>query len=142
MLGMSQLDAVYSNLWAAHTDEFSLLDRSLAPRSWSLLFDVAAEAGLGPHSVVADVGCGRGNHCAELAKRFDCRAVGIDIVFQPLRSAFLERTPGSRFEFMQGNIERLPIRTESVDFVWCRDMLGSVKSAVGQRQIRFRSRLV
>jgi SAM-dependent methyltransferase len=127
---MSQLDAIYSNVWAAHTDEFSLLDRSLSPRSWSLLFDVAADVGLGPHSVVADVGCGRGNHCAELAKRFDCRAVGIDIVFQPLRSAFLERTPGSRIEFIQGDIERLPIRTESVDFVWCRDILVHVRDLV------------
>jgi ubiquinone/menaquinone biosynthesis C-methylase UbiE len=127
---MSQLEAVYSHLWAAHTDEFSLLDRSLAPRSWTLLFDIAAEAGLGSYSVVADVGCGRGNHCAELVKRFGCDAIGIDIVFQPLRSGLLERTAESTIEFIQGDVERLPIRTGSVDFVWCRDMLVHVRDIV------------
>ena len=69
--GMPELEAVYSHLWAAHTDEFSQLDRSLRPRSWTFLFDVAGESGLGPTSVVADVGCGRGNHCVEIVKRFD-----------------------------------------------------------------------
>jgi SAM-dependent methyltransferase len=120
---MARLDAVYSHLWTAHTDEFAILDRSLAPRSWTLLFDIAEEAGLGPQSVAADVGCGRGNHCAELARRFGCRVIGLDIVFQPLRSALLEQAAGSKVEFVQGDIDRLPIRNGSVDFVWCRDML-------------------
>jgi SAM-dependent methyltransferase len=127
---MPQLEAVYSHLWAAHTDEFSLLDRSLKPRSWTFLFDVAAEAGLGPDSIVADVGCGRGNHCVELVKRFDCRAFGIDIVLPPLRAALLDQDRSSGIEFIQGNIEQLPIRTGSVDFVWCRDMLVHVRDLV------------
>jgi hypothetical protein len=55
-----KLDAAYSHLWAADGDEFSVLDRSLGPRSWIFVFDLAAEAGLGPRSMVADVGCGRG----------------------------------------------------------------------------------
>jgi SAM-dependent methyltransferase len=127
---MPELEALYSNLWVAHTDEFALLDRSLAPRSWAFLFDIAAETGLGPHSVVADVGCGRGNHSAELSRRFDCRAVGVDIVFQPLRNALRERLAESKTEFVQADIERLPIRTGSVDFVWCRDMLVHVPDVV------------
>lgn len=127
MLEMPHLDAVYSHLWSAHTDEFSLLDRSLAPRSWSFLLEIAAAARLGPHSVAADVGCGRGNHCAELAARFDCRAIGVDLVFPPLRSALRERTAGSKIEFIQGDIERLPLRSGSVDLVWCRDMLVHVR---------------
>ncbi|HEV3199656.1 MAG TPA: class I SAM-dependent methyltransferase [Bryobacteraceae bacterium] len=144
---MSQLDAIYSHLWDAHTDEFSLLDRSLAPRSWTLLFEIAAEEGLGPHSVVADVGCGRGNHAAELAKRFGCRAIGIDIVFQPLRRALTEKTGGARIDFIQGDIERLPIRTGSTDFVWCRDMLVhvcDVESAIGEccRILRDRGKML
>ena len=123
---MPELEAVYSHLWAAHTDEFSQLDRSLRPRSWTFLFDVAGESGLGPTSVVADVGCGRGNHCVEIVKRFDCRALGIDVVFPQLRSA-LERDGSPRVEFIQGDIERLPLQTASVDFVWCRDMLVHVR---------------
>lgn len=96
---MVQLEAVYAHLWGAHGDEFAVLDRSPGPRSWTFLFDVAGAAGLGPHSIVADVGCGRGSHCLELARRFGCRA-----------------------------IEQLPIRTGSIDFVWCRDMLVHVRS--------------
>lgn len=127
---MPLLDAIYSHLWAAHSDEFSLLDRSLAPRSWTFLFDVATEAGISRNSVVADIGCGRGNHCVELGKRFDCRAIGIDIVLPPLRSALLDQDRGPRIEFVQGNMEQLPIRTSSVDFVWCRDMLVHVRDVV------------
>jgi ubiquinone/menaquinone biosynthesis C-methylase UbiE len=120
---MAELEVLYSHLWAAHGDEFSVLDQSLRPRSWTFLFDVVASAGLGPGSVVADVGCGRGNHCFELAKRFDCRVIGIDVVIAPLRSAFMDRERGSKTEFIQGSIEQLPIRTASLDLVWCRDML-------------------
>jgi ubiquinone/menaquinone biosynthesis C-methylase UbiE len=132
---MAQLEAVYSHLWAAHGDDFSALDRSLGPRSWTFLFDVAAAAGLGPHSTVADVGCGRGNHCFEFVRRFDCRAVGIDIVLSPLRAAVLDPERTSKIEFIQGNIEQLPIRSASVDFVWCRDMLVHIRdlaSAIGE----------
>ncbi|MGI8742369.1 MAG: class I SAM-dependent methyltransferase [Bryobacteraceae bacterium] len=122
-------------MWAAHGDEFGVLDRSLGPRSWTFLFDVAAAAGLGPRSVVADVGCGRGNHCFELASRFDCRVMGIDIVLASLQSAVLGHECSPGVNFLQGNIEQLPIRTASVDFVWCRDMLVHVRnleSAIGE----------
>jgi ubiquinone/menaquinone biosynthesis C-methylase UbiE len=125
---MAQLDAVYASLWTAHGDEFAVLDRSLRPRSWAFLFDVAAATGLGSQSTVADVGCGRGNHCYELSRRFECRAVGIDLVLPPLREAALskERTP--LVEFVQGDIERLPIQAGSINFVWCRDMLVHVRN--------------
>jgi SAM-dependent methyltransferase len=124
---MPELEAVYSHLWAAHTDEFSQLDQSLRPRSWTFLFDVAAETGLSPTSIVADVGCGRGNHCFEIVKRFDCRALGIDVVFPQLRSALLDQDCSPKIAFIQGDIERLPLRTGSGDFVWCRDMLVHVR---------------
>jgi cyclopropane fatty-acyl-phospholipid synthase-like methyltransferase len=100
---MAELEVLYSHLWAAHGDEFSVLDQSLGPRSWTFLFDVAASAGLGPSSVVADVGCGRGNHCFELAKRFDCRVIGIDVVIAPLRSAVVDRERGSKTEFIRSS---------------------------------------
>ncbi|HYW46045.1 MAG TPA: class I SAM-dependent methyltransferase [Bryobacteraceae bacterium] len=132
---MAQLDAVYASLWTAHGDEFAALDRSLGPRSWTFLLDVAGEAALGPHSTVVDVGCGRGKHCFELARRFGCRAVGIDLVLPPLHTAARNEERPPLVEFAQGDIERLPIRTESIDFVWCRDMLVHVRNleaAVGE----------
>jgi ubiquinone/menaquinone biosynthesis C-methylase UbiE len=125
---MAQLDAVYANLWTAHGDEFAALDRSLGPRSWTFLFDVAGATDLGSQSIVADVGCGRGNHCFELAKRFGCRAIGIDLVLPPLQTAVLSQARTPLIEFVQGNIEQLPIQTGSIDFVWCRDMLVHVRN--------------
>jgi ubiquinone/menaquinone biosynthesis C-methylase UbiE len=124
---MAQLDAVYTNLWTAHGDEFAALDRSLGPRSWAFLFDVAGAAGLGSQSTVADVGCGRGNHCFELTRRFGCRAIGIDLVLPPLRKAARSKERPPLVEFVQGDIGRLPIRAGSIDFVWCRDMLVHVR---------------
>jgi SAM-dependent methyltransferase len=124
---MTYLDAIYESLWTAHGDEFAALDRSLGPRSWTFLFDVAGATGLGSESTVADVGCGRGNHCFELSRRFGCRAVGIDLVLAPLRMAAVSEERSPRIEFVQGAIEHLPIRTASVDFIWCRDMLVHVR---------------
>ena len=125
---MAELDALYAELWSAHGDAFGTLDRSLAPRSWELLFDVMGAAGFGPESIVADVGCGRGNHCEEFDRRFGCRAVGIDRVLQPMQAATLSDAHLSAAEFLQGEIEALPLQEGSVDFVWCRDMLVHVRN--------------
>ena len=51
-------------------------------------------------------------------------------MFQPLRNALRERIAESKTEFIQADIERLPIRTCAVDFVWCRDMLVHVSDVV------------
>jgi ubiquinone/menaquinone biosynthesis C-methylase UbiE len=125
---MTQLDALYADLWSAHGDGFTVLDRSLGPRSWTLLFEVASAAGVHSDSLVVDAGCGRGSHCFELAGRFGCRAIGIDLVPGPLQAAYQSGERSSLVEFLQGNIEQLPVRTGRVDFVWCRDMLVHVKN--------------
>jgi ubiquinone/menaquinone biosynthesis C-methylase UbiE len=124
---MPDLEDLYADLWTAHGDEFALLDRSLRPRSWAYLFDVAGAAGLRAHSVVADIGCGRGNHCFELASRFECCAIGIDVVLAPIQTAMETKKRTPLVQFVQGTIEQLPLRTGSVDFVWCRDMLVHVE---------------
>jgi SAM-dependent methyltransferase len=124
---MATLDELYAHLWAGHGDDFAALDQSLSPRPWTFLFDVAAAAGLEAHSVIADVGCGRGNHCFELARRFSSQVVGIDLVFEPLKLTALSEPLTPEIHFVQGSVEQLPIRTESIDFVWCRDMLVHVR---------------
>jgi ubiquinone/menaquinone biosynthesis C-methylase UbiE len=109
---MTKLDALYADLWTAHGDLFAALDHSLEPRSWTFLFDIAGQAGLGSETWVADVGCGRGNHCFELARRFGCRAVGIDMVLPPLQTAALSENRPGDVGFVQGGVEHLPIRTQ------------------------------
>lgn len=108
----------------------------VCPRGpWTYLFDVAGKTGLGPGSIVVDAGRGRGNHCFELNRKFDCRVIGIDLVLPPLRTAAKAQKRGSRVEFLQGDMQQLPIRTGSVDFVWGRDMLVHVRNlapAIGE----------
>ena len=83
---MPDLDAVYSFLWASHAEDYEILGHSLGPRSWEFVFEMAGAAGVHQESLVAAVGCGSGKHCYQLAERFGCRAIGIDLVHPPLRS--------------------------------------------------------
>src|SRR5260370_14600469 len=87
---MPDLNEIYSFLWTVHGDDFALLDRSLEPRSWEYVFELAVSAGVHQDSVVVDVGCGRGTHCLEMVSRFGCRAIGVDIVSAPLRAGATE----------------------------------------------------
>jgi SAM-dependent methyltransferase len=64
-------------------------------------------------SVVADVGCGTGRHSVRLADR-GFRVIGIDP---------LPRELGPDIEFRLGVAEKLPLDDDSVDLVWCRDVL-------------------
>lgn len=114
----SDINEIYSFLWTAHGGDFATLDQSLAPRSWEYVFELAASTGVNRDSVVVDVGCGRGTHCLEMARRFGCRAVGID----PVRDLMPEQAD-DRVQFVQGSIEQIPLADESADIVWCRDML-------------------
>jgi SAM-dependent methyltransferase len=61
------------------------------------------------------VGCGRGEQTRVLADRFGFDMVGVDPLSRP-----------SGIPFMPGNAERLPLPDESVDLVWCRDVLSLV----------------
>ena len=118
----ADLNEVYSFLWSAHGDDYAVLDGSLSPRSPEYIFELAASAGLCESALVADVGCGGGKHCFELADRFGCRAIGFDVVLEPLQKGVHERSD-DRVLLAAGQIERLPLRDGSADFVWCRDML-------------------
>ena len=111
---MPDLNEIYSFLWTAHGDDFEILDRSLRPRSWEYMFELAASAGIRQDSLVVDTGCGRGAHCSELVSRFGCHVIGVDVVSAPLLAGV---------QFIQASIDQLPIQDKSVNFVWCRDML-------------------
>jgi ubiquinone/menaquinone biosynthesis C-methylase UbiE len=122
-----QLDAAYEHLWQAHEgDIYSQLDHSLNPRSYLMLYEAAANAGLNSQSKILDAGCGTGNHSCELAQRFGCHVVGIEPVESNLEfchaRAKHEGLTG-QVEFYLGQIESLQFAENSFDFIWCRDML-------------------
>jgi ubiquinone/menaquinone biosynthesis C-methylase UbiE len=91
------------------------LDESLRPRSPELLYELVAGLELPEGSAVVDVGCGDGRHSYRLAERFGYSVVGVD--------PFAPQAGEGQVRFVRGTAEALPLEGESVDLVWCRDIL-------------------
>lgn len=103
----------------------TLLGTSLAPRSPDVLLDLA-ESLLTPKSKLLDVGCRDGRHLIPLVERSGCSGVGIDPVGRNLeraRAAVAAAGLGERIEIRSGVMEQIDQPDESVDVVWCRDVL-------------------
>jgi demethylmenaquinone methyltransferase/2-methoxy-6-polyprenyl-1,4-benzoquinol methylase len=64
---------------------------------------------------VVDLACGTGDFCELVAAR-GARVVGVDFALQMLRRA---RGRDAQLTFVQGDAERLPFRSASVDVVTC-----------------------
>jgi SAM-dependent methyltransferase len=92
-----------------------MLEESLDPRGPEALFDLVATFGLPSGAAAVDVGCGRGEHARVLAERFGFDTLGVDPISRP-----------TGIPFKPGSAERLPLPDESVDLVWCRDVLSHV----------------
>ncbi|MBA3244351.1 MAG: class I SAM-dependent methyltransferase [Actinobacteria bacterium] len=107
------------------------LDRSLNPRGPDVLYELVEEMGLPAGSVAVDVGCAEGNHTFALAERFDFVVTGVDPVARhiELALAVLDERAASdptitrRIRFVAGTAEALPLYDETVDLIWCRDVL-------------------
>lgn len=103
------------------------LDVSLEPRGPDLLYDLARDLRLPPGASVLDVGCGAGRHALALAERFAFSVRGIDPVPRQVELAGVRLASApelaGRLRFEVGTAEALPVDDESVDLVWCRDVL-------------------
>jgi SAM-dependent methyltransferase len=90
------------------------LAESLDPSPPDALYDLVAAMQLPPGSRAVDVGCGqRGDHTRALAERFGFDVVGVDPCAEPPN--------------IVGVAEDLPLEDESVDLVWCRDVISMVE---------------
>jgi SAM-dependent methyltransferase len=125
----ASIEEFYSDVGPTEEEVGALLDESLGPRGPHMLFDMAAEAGMGIGDLVLDAGCGEGEQMAELVRRFGCRAVGVELVAANLarRGANVGTEEGAstanHMRFVQADVQRLPFAEASFDFVWSRDML-------------------
>lgn len=120
------MDEVYAAMWASYNEEFRSPSPSEILRSWSSLYQVAVEAGLGAASRAIDIGCGRGDHTRQLAARTKCNITGVDLVLSRLQDA-AHCSAVANNGFIQATIQQLPLRTAAFDFVWCCDMLMHVR---------------
>jgi ubiquinone/menaquinone biosynthesis C-methylase UbiE len=103
----------------------ALLAESLAPRPPDFLLDLAIPL-LTPESRLLDVGCRDARHLIPLVTRSGCNGIGIDPIERNLERARAAVTAAGleqRIEIRRGVIEQLEDRDNSVDVIWCRDVL-------------------
>lgn len=108
-----RLVEAYESFDAVEEAFHDALAESLAPQGTDALYDLVASAGLARGARAVDVGCGRGDHVRGLTERFGFEVIGVDPFAEPPN--------------LIGVIEDLPLADESVDLVWCRDMLEHVE---------------
>jgi ubiquinone/menaquinone biosynthesis C-methylase UbiE len=73
-----------------------------------------------PHHRVLDAGCGIGTTAAQIAERYGCRVVAVDIKHancDRARTTVTRTGVGNRVDIRQGDIERLEFEDESFDVV-------------------------
>src|SRR3712207_4244991 len=91
-----------------------------------MLYDLVETLGLGATASALDVGCGKGNHSRELARRFGFRVTGVDPVegnLEIAREAAEAEGLAGRVTFEKAGMEELPFEDPAFELVWCRDML-------------------
>lgn len=114
-------------LWAADGKLRDAVRHSLDPRGTAWLFDAFAALDPQPGQLVADVGARDAHYAIELVRRHDVRAVAIDplpLHVELARAKVAEA--GVDVDVIEGTAEKLPLAEESVDWVWCRDVLSHV----------------
>ena len=125
--GDEKLKAIYDHLWSAHgSEDYERLDQSLNPRPPEMLYGLVEKLDLAAGSDALDVGCGKGNHACELARRFGFRVTGVDPLdgnLEIARDAAVAEGLAGRVTFAKGSMEELPSEDAAFDLVWCRDML-------------------
>jgi cyclopropane fatty-acyl-phospholipid synthase-like methyltransferase len=134
------VEQLYKDLWGNGLPEFEeRLKASLHPRSSSMLYDLFAGFGVSPGQTVADVGCRDAGHAVELAKRFGCRVMAIDLIplhLEWARRAKEEAGLQAEITVMLGRMEDLSLPDESIDHIWCRDVTSLVDLPRGFAECR------
>lgn len=129
------VEELYGDYWGRIDPEFELaLGTSLRPRGADMLYDTFAGFGVGPEDTILDVGCRDAAYAVELARRFGCRVVAVDPVplhVEQARQRVAEAGLGNRIVVHQAGIEAMPVASESIAAIWCRDVLNHVDLASG-----------
>jgi SAM-dependent methyltransferase len=133
MIDPQNLDRVLNELYGdiGMSDEAfeARLERSLGPRGPDMLYEALGALGINQDHDLLDVGCRDATHTCELARRYGCRALGIDPVAHNIarsRTVIVGSGQAGRVRAIEGRIEAIPAGHNEFDFIWCRDMLNHV----------------
>jgi SAM-dependent methyltransferase len=128
------VDEVYDLAFADGETFHAALSESLGPRGFDLMFELVAELGLLPGSIVLDVGAREAYHSIELSRRFGFTVHGIEPVRRHLDNAdrvldalaAAEPDVAARISIHEGVAQQLGEPDASIDLIWCRDVLEHV----------------
>jgi SAM-dependent methyltransferase len=119
-------------LWAGDAELRDALRQSLEPRGTDWLFEQFAALGPRAGELVLDVGARDARHAIRLVREHGVRAVALDPLprhVELAREAIAEA--GLDIDVVQASAEKLPFDDASVDWIWCRDVLGHVDAQRG-----------
>lgn len=138
--GPQNLDAMSTIYGPMTWDVYARLDESLNPRSADMLYEIAATH-IAEGDTILDAGCRDAAHLIELARRHPTiNGVGVEPVeihVARARTAVRDAGLDHRITIHQSVVHDLPAAPESIDFVWCRDVLVQVDGLVdGLRGLR------
>lgn len=132
--GPQNLDRLTTIYGPTTWEVYGRLDESLHPRSPDMLYDLAAEH-IAEDGTILDAGCRDATHLIELARRHPTTTgIGVEPVtihVDRARTAVQEAQLSGRITIHEGLVHDLPVPAESIDFVWCRDVLVQVDDLPG-----------
>lgn len=123
------LNQLYGDIGMSDEALEARLERSLGPRGPDILYQALGALGLDQGHTLLDVGCRDAAHTCELARRYGCRALGIDPVTHNIarsRGVIDSSGQAGHVRAIEGRIEAIPASDNEFDFIWCRDMLNHV----------------
>lgn len=124
------LEEIYGETGIEEAVLDALINRSLNPRPSTLLNDKMGALGLRSEHLLLDIGCRDARRTCELVQPYGCRAIGVDPVARHIRlcaETIAQFGLEDKVRVQQGVIEALPVEDNSIDFIWCRDVLTHVK---------------
>ena len=120
---MPDVEQLYE-IWSRDSELRDALKQSLDPRGTEWLFELFASLEPRAGDVLADVGCRDAKHAIRLAREHGLRGYAVDpLPLHVARSQAEVDAAAIDLTVLEGRIEALPLEDESVDWVWCRDVL-------------------
>jgi SAM-dependent methyltransferase len=123
------LEQMYGEQELSYEEGQAILDRSRSPRPAESLYETVADLGIGVDHTILDIGGRDARHSLELAVRLGCRSIAVDPVEDNLRDAtelVAAHESGHLVDVRAGVIEDIPVDDDSVDLVFCRDVMSHV----------------